>query len=87
MRLRVLELPKQQLGHAVSTPYALVVDNCTAEQADMLHNAEGLAKTIGAIGVLVFAEPVVLAAPLAYTEPEARAIIEAAAAALGTEEP
>lgn len=84
MRLRVLELPKRQLGQAVETPFLLVVDRIGNDDlTESWRGSEGFSAQVGAAGTVVFRDEIDLEGALVFTDPEARPIIEAAAKKLG----
>ena len=66
MRLRILELPMRHVGELSETPFALVIDRCTPEQATIARFPYNLGETIGAVGAIIFEDEVDLGDDLPY---------------------
>lgn len=63
-RIQILELPDDLYDDHSSTPFVLVIDQLTAEQADLLRADTGhIREATGARGVLVFTAPLTIDMP------------------------
>lgn len=63
MRIQVLSLPERSAGHVAVTPWALIVDECPAEDLRDLESLRDAAVSLGAVGALVFEKRVEVVAP------------------------